>query len=95
MGYKDNKKAVEEWIDSKQPSFINDPKRPTCFQSDCWQRGYNPDVAIVSDDISNLCKKIALYPVTQSKHRPIGIQVTAAITRNVVPFLLLSFNQYE
>ena len=88
-GYKDKNKdgiAVEEWIDSNKLSLIHDPKLPTSFQSAHWKWGYNPDLAIVSNDISNLCKKIVLNPVPQSQHRPIGIQVKAAITPNIVPF---------
>ena len=88
-GYKDNNRdgiAVEEWINSNELSLIHDPKLPTSFQSARWKRGYNPDLAIVCNDISNLCKKIVLNPVPQSQHRPIGIQLKAAITPDIVPF---------
>ena len=62
-GCKDNNRdgiSVEEWIDSNEVSLIHDPKLPTSFQSARWKRDYNPDLAIVSNDISNLCKKIVL-----------------------------------
>ena len=88
-GYKDTNKdgaAVEEWIDSHQLSLVHDSKLPSSFQSARWKQGYNPDLAVVSDTISDLCKKVVLNPVPQSQHRPIGIQVKAAITPNKVPF---------
>ena len=48
-------------IDSNELSLIHDPKLPTFFQSARWKRGYNPDLAIVSNDISNLFKKPVLW----------------------------------
>ena len=62
-------------MDSKQLSLIHDSKLPLSFQSDHWKRGYNPDLAIVRNNISNLCKKIVLNPVPQSQHRPMGTHV--------------------
>ena len=56
-GYKETNNdgaVVEEWIAKYQLSFIHDPKLPPSFHSAHWMRGYNPDLAIVTNNISDM-----------------------------------------
>ena len=57
-GYKENNKdgeAVEQWMDNYQLSLIHDTKLPPSFHSVRWRSGYNPDLAISTSDIANIC----------------------------------------
>ena len=73
-------------MDGHQPSLIHDPKLPSSFHSARWRRGYDPDLAIVTSNIAGLCQKIVMDPIPSSQHRPIGIQVNAAVRPISVPF---------
>ena len=88
-GYKETNKdgeAVEERLDTNQLSLIHDTKLPSLFNSARWRRGYNPDLATVTSNISGLCQKIVMDPIPSSQHQPVGIQVNAAIKPISVPF---------
>ena len=77
MGYKGTNNdgaAFEEWIDKHQLNLIHDPKLPPSFHSTRWMRGYNPDLAIVTNNISDMCKKIVLDSVPLiTQYQSIGI----------------------
>ena len=74
---------VEDWAENQILSLIHDPKLPSSFNSGRWRRGYNPDIIFATNRIAGCCSKIVMEPVTRSHHRPIGVQVNAAIT---IPF---------
>ena len=78
--------AVEMWMDTNQLSLIHDAKLPHSFQSARWKRGYNPDLAVVTNNIAGMCQKFVMEPIPQSQHRPIGIKVEAVIKPTKVPF---------
>ena len=67
-------------------SLIHEPKLPSSFNSGRWRRGYNPDIIVATNRIAGCCNKIVMEPVPRSQHRPIGVQVNAAITVQTVPF---------
>ena len=67
-------------------SLIHDPKLPSSFHIGRWRRGYNPDIIFATNRIAGCCNKIVMEPVPRSQHRPIGVQVNAAITVQAVPF---------
>ena len=77
---------VEDWAENQRLSLIHDPKLPSSFNSGRWRRGYNPDIIFATNRIAGCCNKIVMEPVPRSQHRPIGVQVNAAITVQTVPF---------
>ena len=76
---------VEEWAEAYQLNLIHDAKLPPSFNSGRWRRGYNPDLVFTSERISALSKKNVLDPIPHSQHRPITIDVTAAVVPQKVP----------
>lgn len=85
-GYADNNTDGEIWAENNQLNLIHDAKQPESFNSGHWKAGYNPDIAFASHTIAGLCKKLVLEPLPRTKHLPIGITVSAAITPATVPF---------
>ena len=77
---------VEDWAENQILRLIHDPKLPSSFYSGRWRRGYNPDIIFATNRIAGCCNKIVMEPVSRSQHRPIGVQVNAAITVQTVPF---------
>ena len=76
---------VEEWAEAHQLNLIHDAKLPPSFNSGRWRRGYNPDLAFTSERISALSKKNVLEPIPHSQHRPIVIDISAAVVPQKVP----------
>ena len=70
---------VEDLAENQRLSLIHDPKLPSSFNSGRSRRGYNPDIIFATN-------RIVMEPVPRSQHRPIGVQVNAAITVQTVPF---------
>ena len=77
---------VEDWAEYQRLSLIHDPKLPSSFNSGRWRRGYNPDIIFATIRIAGCCNKIVMEPIPRSQHRPIGVQVNAAIIVQTVPF---------
>ncbi|KAI0221448.1 hypothetical protein LSAT2_027204 [Lamellibrachia satsuma] len=77
---------VEDWAEIYAVSLIHNPKLPSSFNSGRWRRGYNPDLIFASNRIAGCCNKFVMNPVPRSQHRPIGVQVNAAVTVQTVPF---------
>ena len=77
---------VEDWAENQRLSLIHDPKLPSSFDSGRWRRVHNPDIIFATNRIAGRCNKIVMEPVPRSQHRPIGVQVNAAITVQTVPF---------
>ena len=77
---------VEDWAENQRLSLIHNPKLPSSFNNGRWRRGYNPDIIFATNRIAGCCNKIVMEPIPRSQHRPIGVQVNAAITVQTVPF---------
>ena len=77
---------VEDWAENQRLSLIHDPKLPSSFNSGRWRRVYDPDIIFATNRIAGCWNKIVMEPVPRSQHRPIGVQVNAAITVQTVPF---------
>uniref|UniRef100_H3ARY9 Endonuclease/exonuclease/phosphatase domain-containing protein n=1 Tax=Latimeria chalumnae TaxID=7897 RepID=H3ARY9_LATCH len=82
----ENSEFLEKWADAQHLSLIHDPKLPSSFNSERWKHGYNPDLIFVSASLATISKKLVLESLPQTQHRPIGIQVHAAIQLQFVPF---------
>ncbi|XP_072022738.1 uncharacterized protein [Amphiura filiformis] len=76
---------VEEWIDQQQLSLIHDPKQPKSFNSSRWKRGYNPDLAFASNRVNSTVSQDGDGSHPRTQHRPIGLQIRAAVSPASVP----------
>ena len=58
--------AVEQWADSNRLSVIHNAKLSKSFNSAIWKKGYNPDLIVVSSNISDMCESLfwIQYPHT-------------------------------
>ena len=56
--------AVELWAESNNLSLIHKAKLPKSFNSAIWKKGYNPDLIFASSNISNMCEKSVLDPIS-------------------------------
>lgn len=63
-----------------------DAKLPASFNSLRWQRGYNPDLIFVSNNISSLCEISVCASIPNTQHRPIACLIQATVKPTVVPF---------
>jgi len=79
-------RRVENWAEAKRLKLIHDSKQPPSFNSCRWKRGYNPDLAFVSEVITGNCRKRVLDPIPKTQHRPIAIDIREVITPIVTPF---------
>ena len=77
---------VEDWAENQLLSLIHDPKLPSSPNSGRWRRGYSPDIIFATNRIAGCCNTIVMKPIPRFQHRPIGVQVHAAITVQTVPF---------
>ena len=77
---------VEDFAENQRLILIHEPKLPSSFNSGRWRRGYNPDIIFATNRIAGCCNKIVMEPVPRSQHRPIGVQVNAAITVQTLRF---------
>ena len=49
------------------------------FNSAIWKKGYNPDLILVSSNISDMCEKSVLEPIPRTQHRHIYVTVNPVI----------------
>lgn len=82
----ENGKGVEDWAERNNLSLIHDAKLPHSFNSRAWRKGYNPDICFASTSLSDCCVKLVLQPIPKTQHRPIGLEVSAAIKTQEIPF---------
>ena len=78
-GYRDddeNGLFLEEWISTNNLHLTHDSKLQNTFNSERWKRGYNPDLACVSQNIRDLCQRRVYDHIPRSQHRPHGSQST-------------------
>ena len=71
---------VEGWAETHTLNIILDPKLPSSVSSGRWRRGYTPDLIFVTNRNPRCCNNIVMDPIPRSQHRPIVVQVHAAIT---------------
>ncbi|KAK3885135.1 hypothetical protein Pcinc_010617 [Petrolisthes cinctipes] len=65
--------AVEAFAAVKDLRLLYDAKDSTSFQSACWRRGYNPDLACISSKHYGNIEKSMGNPIPKTQHRPILI----------------------
>eukprot|EP00057_Strongylocentrotus_purpuratus_P005102 XP_003730216.1 PREDICTED: RNA-directed DNA polymerase from mobile element jockey-like [Strongylocentrotus purpuratus] len=76
---------AEAWAEAHHLDLIHDAKLPHSFNSCRWKKGYNPDLSFTSERISCQTKKRVLEPIPHSQHRPIIVDITAAVVPQRVP----------
>ena len=82
----DNSIYLAKWLTANQLFLTHDPKQPAMLNSGRWKRGYNPDLAMVSNRIHDMCNRTVLPPIPRSQHRPHGLVIKPAITPIEQPF---------
>ena len=90
-GYRDddeNGLVLEEWISAINFHLTHDSKLPNTFNSGRWKRGYNPDLACVSQNLRDiiLCQRRVYDHIPRSQHRPHGVAINPTITPSEQPF---------
>ena len=75
---------VEGWAETHPLSLIHDPKLPSSFNSG-WSRLQSRPHLCYQPNCRQQ-QKIVMDPVPRSQHRPIGVQVKAAVNIRTVPF---------
>ena len=84
--FNSHNELVVDWAEIYAVNLIHNPKLPSSFNSGRWRRGYNPDLIFASNRIAGCCNKFVMNPVPRSQHRPIGVQVNAAVNVQTVTF---------
>ena len=87
-GYRDNDangEALVSWAEANRMTILHDPKLPSSFNSGQWKRGYNPDLAMIAEDLNNNSKKIVLSPIPHTQHRPIGVCIIPVVQAKDIP----------
>ena len=82
-GYRDddeNGLFLEEWISTNNLHLAHDSKPPYTFNSGRWKRGFNPDLACVSQNIRDICQRRVYDLIPRSQHRPHGVAINPTIT---------------
>ena len=82
-GYRDddeNDLFLEEWISTNNLHLAHDSKLPSTFNSGRWKRGYNPDLACVSQSIRDICHWRVCDYIPRSQHRPHGVAINPTTT---------------
>ena len=88
-GYRDddeNGLFLEEWISTNNLHLTHDSKLPNTFNSGRWKRGYNPDLACVSQNIGDICQQRVYNHTPRSQHRPRRVAINPTITPSEQPF---------
>ena len=88
-GYRDddeNGLFLEEWISTNNLHLTHNSKLPNTFNSGRWKRGYNPDLACVSQNIRDICQRRVYDHIPRSQHRPHGVAINPTITPSEQPF---------
>eukprot|EP00102_Acyrthosiphon_pisum_P015304 XP_008185789.1 PREDICTED: RNA-directed DNA polymerase from mobile element jockey-like [Acyrthosiphon pisum] len=74
----ENGEILSEWIETENMQLIFSGKDRHTFKSGKWNRGYNPDLCIVSKDhngVSLQVQRSVLNNFPKSQHRPVRIQI--------------------
>ena len=89
-GYRDddvNGLFLEEWISKNSLHLTHDSKLPNTFNSGRLKRGYNPDLACMSQNIRYIiCHRRVYDHIPRSQHRPRGVALNPTITPSEQPF---------
>ena len=82
----DDGTLVEIWCDANSLTLIQAPKLHKSFNSARWKQGNNPDLSFVSTSIVHQCEKLVLEVIPKTQHRPIAINIKAAVSPQEAPF---------